>query len=223
MDTSPNWNPKAILFDLDGTLINTDDVAVRHLAQKLEPILGDKALVAARKMWMAAETPGNAFITFLDWLGLDDELFAIKKSLSQWHNPDVEPTFELMEGVKPMLHALSQKFVLGIVTTRGTYVIEQFLRQNPDLVDLFAVTVGADSTDRLKPHPDPILLAARELGLLPKQCVMVGDTPVDMKSAKRAGAWRVGVLCGFGEAHELHRAGANMILECTAETPDLFL
>ena len=46
---------------------------------------------------------------------------------------------------------------------------------------------------------------------------MVGDTTVDIKSARRAGAWSIGVLCGFGEQAELERAGAHMILPATAE------
>ncbi|MCD4738271.1 MAG: HAD-IA family hydrolase, partial [Anaerolineae bacterium] len=70
---------------------------------------------------------------------------------------------------------------------------------------------------RLKPHAEPVLYAAHELGLSPAQCVLVGDTPVDILSAKRAGAWRVGVLCGFGERPELERCGANLILPSTAD------
>jgi phosphoglycolate phosphatase-like HAD superfamily hydrolase len=46
---------------------------------------------------------------------------------------------------------------------------------------------------------------------------MVGDTPVDVLSARRAGAWAVGVLCGFGERYELERAGAHVILPCTSD------
>jgi phosphoglycolate phosphatase len=46
---------------------------------------------------------------------------------------------------------------------------------------------------------------------------MVGDTAVDVKSARRAGAWSVAVLCGFGERKELERAGAHLILDSTAD------
>jgi phosphoglycolate phosphatase-like HAD superfamily hydrolase len=50
---------------------------------------------------------------------------------------------------------------------------------------------------------------------------MVGDTTVDVKSARRAGAWAVAVLCGFGERRELKRAGAHVILEHTAHLSSL--
>jgi phosphoglycolate phosphatase-like HAD superfamily hydrolase len=47
--------------------------------------------------------------------------------------------------------------------------------------------------------------------------VMVGDTPVDVLSGRRAGAWTIGVLCGFGEEAELWRAGAHLVLPSTAD------
>jgi phosphoglycolate phosphatase len=55
------------------------------------------------------------------------------------------------------------------------------------------------------------------LNLPESACVMVGDTSVDMHSARRAGAWRIGVLCGFGREFELRRAGAQAILSSTAD------
>jgi phosphoglycolate phosphatase len=52
---------------------------------------------------------------------------------------------------------------------------------------------------------------------------MVGDTTVDIRAARAAGAQSVGVLCGFGERDELERAGANLILESTAQIPEILL
>jgi phosphoglycolate phosphatase len=59
--------------------------------------------------------------------------------------------------------------------------------------------------------------AAKQLGVPVERCVMVGDTTVDVKSARRAGAGAVAVLCGFGEREELERAGAHVILEHTSQ------
>ncbi|MBN1262672.1 MAG: HAD family hydrolase, partial [Anaerolineae bacterium] len=55
------------------------------------------------------------------------------------------------------------------------------------------------------------------LGVAPEACAMVGDTVVDVRAARRAGAWSVAVLCGFGEEPELRRAGAHWILPGTAD------
>ncbi|MBL7063321.1 MAG: HAD family hydrolase, partial [Anaerolineae bacterium] len=89
------------------------------------------------------------------------------------------------------------------------------------LRDLFDALVTRESTWRLKPHPAPVRHAARLLGVPVEQCAMVGDTTVDVKSARRAGAWAVGVLCGFGEREELERASAHVVLEHTAQLTSL--
>ena len=61
------------------------------------------------------------------------------------------------------------------------------------------------------------MYAVKELGAPIERCVMVGDTTVDVSAARAAGAWAVGVLCGFGRRQELEQAGADVILDTTAE------
>jgi phosphoglycolate phosphatase-like HAD superfamily hydrolase len=109
---------------------------------------------------------------------------------------------------------------LAVVTTRGVGDTEAFLEQH-NLRPIFETLVTRESTWRLKPHPAPIRHAARQLGVPVESCVMVGDTTVDVKSARRAGAWAVAVLCGFGEREELERAGAHVVLEHTSHLSSL--
>jgi phosphoglycolate phosphatase-like HAD superfamily hydrolase len=80
---------------------------------------------------------------------------------------------------------------------------------------LFDVLVTRESVRRLKPHPEPILKAARALGLSPQETIMVGDTSLDMRSAKAAGAQAVGVLCGLGMVDDLERA--DLIIAHTSD------
>jgi len=61
------------------------------------------------------------------------------------------------------------------------------------------------------------VLAAKKMGVKPVECLMIGDTTVDMRAGKSAGAQTVGVLCGFGEEEELIRLGADLILNNTGE------
>jgi len=68
-----------------------------------------------------------------------------------------------------------------------------------------------------------VLWAAEQLGLPPKCCLMVGDTTVDIRAGRAAGTQTVGVLCGFGDRAELERAGADLILESTAELAGVLL
>jgi HAD superfamily hydrolase (TIGR01509 family) len=204
---------KGWFFDLDGTLMDTDDQVVERIAARLSLLGPQRARNVGRQLVMKSETWINAMVTLLDILGLDSWVFAVRHQLSR----QVAPTFRLIQGVKPLLQTLTDRGgVLAVVSTRPTEDAEAFLRQH-DLASFFELIVAQETTKRLKPHPEPIRYAARFLNLPIESCVMVGDTPVDVRSASRAGAWAVGVLCGFGEAHELELAGADCVLEKTAD------
>jgi len=85
------------------------------------------------------------------------------------------------------------------------------------------VYAGRDTTWRIKPHPQPVRYAADQLELDAARCLMVGDTTVDVKAGRRAGAKTCAVLCGYGQQGELERAGADLILEHTAQLSTLLL
>lgn len=211
---------KAALFDLDGTLMDTDDQAVEKLAHQLERLRWPNSHQAARRFVMAAETPGNALMTLLDVLGLDSPLAAFTGRLHRWRGLRTQADFRIVADVEEMLDALKGRYRLAVVTTRGRRDTEAFLDQH-NLRGYFDALVTRESTWRLKPHPAPVRRAAQLLGVPIEQCVMVGDTPMDVKSARRAGAWAVAVLCGFGERGELERAGAHVVLEHTSHCSSL--
>ena len=212
---------EAILFDLDGTLIDTDDEAVEKIVRWIRPFLGKRAPKFARWLVLQIESPANAAITFADFLHLDEPI----KWFTTWRrarrNEPFVGEFKIIPGVLEMLRTIPAEYRLGIVTTRSRHQIEGFLAQFPEFAPRFEVICGSQDTRRLKPHPSPIQEAARRLNLPESACVMVGDTSVDMHAARRAGAWRIGVLCGFGREHELRRAGAQAILPSTADLGDL--
>lgn len=199
-------------FDLDGTLMDTDDQTVESLARRLRFLGETRAARLARRIVMFSETPMNDVITILDMVGLDAVLFGVRRMLSG----QSQPTFRLIDGVQPLLAYLAERAQLAVVTTRSHKDALAFLEQH-DLTAFFKLVVTQSTTKRLKPHPQPVLYAAEQLGLAPEACVMVGDTPVDVLSGVRAGAWSAGVLCGFGEEAELWRAGANIVLPSTAD------
>jgi HAD superfamily hydrolase (TIGR01549 family) len=207
---------EAILFDLDGTLMDTDDQAVEKLARKLKRLRFPRPRRAARRIIMASETPGNLLMTAVDMLGLDAPLMAFTNRLRRWRGLHTQADFRIIAGVEEMLARLDGRYRLGVVTTRGRAEAEAFLKQHK-LRSIFEIVVTRESTWRLKPHPAPVQHAARLLGLPAERCAMVGDTTVDMRSARRAGAWAVAVLCGFGEREELERAGAHVVLEQTSD------
>jgi len=212
---------RAVLFDLDGTLIETDDVAVERLAHRLS-ILERLLPVATRKktarwLLMSSESYVNGLITLLDRLHLDGLLFRLDATLHRWRGIRPQDRFVAVTGAPAMLRALAARYPVGIVTSRNRAESQAFLAQY-DLTDVVSALVSRDDTPRLKPHPLPIRLAAKQLAVSPEQCVMVGDTGVDMWAAKAAGALAVGVLCGFGTPDDLKTA--DLVLDSTVQMGD---
>jgi N-acetyl-D-muramate 6-phosphate phosphatase len=210
---------RAICFDVDGTLSDTDDVYVQKLEQILHPFRmlfpHQNTLRAARRLVMWSEAPGNFLIGIPDTFGIDDEIAAIMEWLNR-HRPRPMKHFMLISGVKEMLQSLSQRYPLAVVSARDGASTHLFLDQF-ELSPCFQMIVTAQTAEHTKPYPDPIFYAAKALKVPPEACLMVGDTTVDIRSGRKAGAQTVGVLCGFGEQDELRKYGADMILSTTAE------
>lgn len=211
---------EAVLFDLDGTLMDTDDQQVEKLARRLERLRWRQPRRTARRVVMAIETPANTVMTGIDVLGLDAPLRLFYDRLCTWRGWRTQAHFLIIDGVQGMLADLHERYRLAVVTTRSRPDAEAFLDQY-DLRHLFETIVTSESTFRLKPHPAPVRYAAQHLGVPVERSVMVGDTTVDVKSGRRAGARTVAVLCGFGERPELERAGADVVLEHTAQLSTL--
>ena len=92
-----------------------------------------------------------------------------------------------------------------------------------ELTSFFKTVVTAQTAPRTKPWPDPVHWAADSLGVQVENCVLVGDTTVDLRAGSAAGAQTVGVLCGFGEETELRSYAPGEILERTPQLVDLLL
>ncbi|RME85819.1 MAG: AI-2E family transporter [Caldilineae bacterium] len=207
-----------VLFDLDGTLADTDDQAVEKIARKLgrlQRIFPNRDARPLVRHWlMVAEGPINWMITHFDRVDLDDELFRLNRWLREalgYHKPE---SMRLIPGVDATLRELRQSYRLALVTTRDRATAEHFLNEH-GLAELFDAVVTADDVQRLKPHPEPVLTAIAQLELQPEQCVMVGDTSVDVLAGQAAGARTIAVLCGFGQRQDLE--GADLVLESTTE------
>ncbi len=212
---------QAICFDVDGTLSDTDDLMTSRIARRLSSLNrllpGRDPHRAARWLVMAAESPGNAVLTFADWLGVDRGLDRLYSSLYRARLGRRPATFWVIHGVQDLLGRLAQHYPLAVISANHQEPTEAFLSQY-ELRQYFQVVVTAHTCAHTKPFPDPVLYAASQLGVPASACLMVGDTAVDILAGRRAGAQTVGVLCGFGRAAELHRAGAGLVL---FSTPDL--
>jgi len=212
---------KALCFDVDGTLSDTDDLYVSKISRFFPHFLFRDPNRAARRFVMWVEAPGNALLGLTDTIGLDDEIVVFVDWLSR-HQKKSSKSFWLIPGVGEMLKQLKGHYPMSIVSARDEKGTMRFLEQF-DLVKYFDAIVTGQSAEHTKPYPDPILLAAQKMGVKSEECLMIGDTTVDMRAGKSAGTQLAGVLCGFGEEPELRNKGADVILKSTPELVELLL
>jgi HAD superfamily hydrolase (TIGR01549 family) len=208
----------ALCFDVDGTLNDTDDQYAETVKRLLKPLdvfpFLDREHIA-RRFVMWAEAPANAVLGYADRMGIDDEAITLVEWL-QRHRPRRQKTFRVISGVAEMLDELDGRYPMAVVSARDERTTRLFL----DVFDLsrhFTCVAAALTCPHTKPYPDPVIWAAGKMGVAPENCLMIGDTTVDIRAGRSAGAQTVGVLCGFGEKAELRRMGADEILMSTSE------
>lgn len=219
---------RGLLFDVDGTLSDTDDHLVELIHRYLRPFSRVIRRVDPRRFarWlvMTMETPANFVYNLVDRVGIDQPLSNFYNTVSRRRRARVPrgDQFTLIPNIQTMLAALQGKFPMAVVSARDAETTALFL-EHFNLLPYFEVVVTAHTTPHTKPFPDPVIYAAEQLGLKPEDCLMIGDTIVDIYAGKIARAQTAGVLCGFGTQWELARAGADIILTTTADLTDVLL
>jgi phosphoglycolate phosphatase-like HAD superfamily hydrolase len=211
---------KALCFDVDGTLSDTDDYYAQKIVKIFPRFLFRDPVHTARRIIMWIESPGNALLGFADRIGIDDEMVAFIDWINR-HRKSPLKRYLIVPGVEEMFKLMKGHYPMSVVSARDEKSTMRFLTQF-DLCKYFDAIVTGLSAAHTKPYPDPIFLAAERMGVQPRECLMIGDTTVDMRAGKAAGAQTVGVLCGFGEEPELRQLGADLILKSTADLPALF-
>ncbi|MDE2145936.1 MAG: HAD-IA family hydrolase [Burkholderiales bacterium] len=202
-----------MLFDLDGTLVDSaPDLAaaaneLRH-RRALPPLpygrLRPHAGSGARGMLGAAFAlrPGDA--------GYE----ALRAEFLQCYEARMLVLTRPFEAARGLLDALDRHAVPWGIVTNKTLHLAQPLTQALGLLARTRALVGGDCTPHVKPHPAPLLEAARRLGFAPGACVYVGDDPRDIQAARSAGMGALAAAWGYlGPDLPVQDWGADAVLD----------
>ena len=212
MPANRNHTIDGVLFDWDGTLLNSyhaDTSAYLAMFKEMGIAWGIEELEKHYspnwyEVYRAVELPKK------QW---DDADRAWRSHYAN-HKP------KLIAGARRVLARVASAHPLGLVTSGDRDRVTRQLRDFR-LTTLFAARVCSGDTARMKPHPEPLRLALRQMELDPEACVYVGDSPQDVEMARRAGVRAIGVLGPFPTEKRLRAAKPEFLMDSLEELPDL--
>jgi phosphoglycolate phosphatase len=199
---------KAVLFDLDGTLIDSaPDLGAAADKMRIDRGLPSLPLERYRPM-AGAGARGMLGVAF----GITPEHpdFAVMREefFRNYESCMTQRTY-VFEGVAQLIASLVDRNVAwGVVTNKSMRFTAPLTKCMPLFASARAV-VGGDSTPHPKPHPAPLLEAARQVGVRPIECIYVGDDLRDMQAGRAAGMGTVAATYGYLGSTDVREWGAD--------------
>ncbi|TLZ53721.1 MAG: HAD family hydrolase [Methanobacteriota archaeon] len=206
---------RAVLFDLDGTLLDTRDAWIAAFDASVAAIGRTASSGSVAAQWI-----GTPIEVIYERAGFTrDEIARAVPVFLEVEAASVPAGMRAYPGVREMLESLN-RWKLAAVTNKSHDTSVKALRAT-GLLPSFSLVLGGDSVPRKKPAPDPVLKAARTFGVSPSECAVVGDTENDILAAKAAGARSIGVTWGYGTRSTLEAAGVDHLIETPEALPPL--
>lgn len=210
---------RAVLFDLDGTLIDSaPDLAGTGNDMRIARGLAPLPYEHFRPM---VGSGARGMLGIALQVGPSDEGFDVLRDefLARYEQRMTQQT-QVFDAIQPVLAALqAQGLPWGIVTNKAQRFTHPLVRALGLHVQA-AVVICGDTTPHSKPHPAPLLEAARQIALLPEHCVYVGDDLRDMQAGRAAGMRTVAAAWGYlGAGEPIDAWGADHVIE----SPDQLL
>lgn len=204
---------KGVLFDLDGTLLDTSGLIIHTFQYSFEKVVNKK--ISREEILRYWGVPLADALQELDPIHWQELLQVYREYNVKMHDELVEA----FPNVKETLQALrDQDIKCAVVSSKLSPVVKQGLALY-DLQDYFVDVIGAEHCVQHKPHAEPVLKGVAALGLAPSECLMVGDTEFDILAAYNAGVQSVAVTWSLLYPQPLlERANPNYIIETM---PDL--
>lgn len=212
-NTATSTSYKAVLFDMDGTLLDTlRDIAesanfvleqrghAPHPVEDYRYFVGSGVTELMRRTLPPEETADDALLR------------ACVQELKGEYAKRWDHATKPYDGIPELVAALRERGVaLGVCTNKPQQFAEIYAQRFfPDLP--FATIQGPRDNTPTKPDPFLALQAAKDLNVAPEHCVFLGDTDIDMQTAQNAAMLPVGVLWGFREKKELEANGAALCI-----------
>ena len=207
----------AVIFDMDGTLIDSIDIYFKIVEIALERLKLPQ--VSRTKILDAAEDGDFNWEVVLpgEVRHKKDEIIGQAWDIINEIAPQMfEENLKLIQGADNILKSISTSIPrIGLVTsTQRKYLkIKMQPLQHAGVEKLFEVIITSDDVPNRKPDPDPLIECARRLDVSPNKCVYVGDTRTDIKAGKAAGMKTVAVLTGFDDYDMLANEGPDAIID----------
>ncbi|BBG64878.1 phosphoglycolate phosphatase [Hydrogenimonas sp.] len=193
--------PVTILFDLDGTLIDSTEAILESFYTAFGEFGGENP-----ERDRIERLIGHPLDRMFASLGVESEYIDAHVEAYKRHYRKVsrEKT-TLLPGAAEAVRRAYDFALLGVVTTKtGRYSVE--LLEHMGLMSSFDVLIGREDVVNPKPHPEPILKALDALGRSTENCWMVGDTLMDVDAARAAGVKPFALTCGYADASDLESA-----------------
>ncbi|MFX0061144.1 MAG: HAD family hydrolase [Candidatus Hermodarchaeota archaeon] len=205
----PKYKPKLILFDFDYTLADSSKGVVICYQYALTQTGNSKVSEEVIKDTIGLELK-EGFKRFIDNPEVMDECIALFKEKAE--EVMVNNSF-LLPMTSVTIRTLSKRgYVLGIVSTKYAYRIQEILKRN-EVNQYFKVIIGGENVKNFKPAPEGVLKACDKIGIDPQETIFVGDTVVDIKAGKAAEVnATIGVLTGRTKKADFLTVGADLIL-----------
>lgn len=207
---------KCILLDLDGTILDSRG-AYLEAAKTAFEAMGRKNVPSKTAMELPKRLEQDLPIDNL-LAGLDREKF-LQAYLKRFYKAAAEKT-EPFPNVEETLGKLSAKAELAL-TTRRSVPAEDIFRvlEKFDLAKYFQKVITSLDTQNPKPDPEALIKCLQHLGAKADDCIVVGDSVVDIRAGKNAGIRTVAVLSGIFGRKELEREKPDLILKNISELP----